>query len=78
MVFESSPEKSEKLTANEDQPGLDRFAVTVPTDSKESEERTEWSAWIEFFLSCVGYAVGIGNIARFPYLCYKNGGGKDK
>uniref|UniRef100_T1JF95 Sodium-dependent nutrient amino acid transporter 1 n=1 Tax=Strigamia maritima TaxID=126957 RepID=T1JF95_STRMM len=36
--------------------------------------RDKWKNKVEFVLSCVGYCIGFGNIWRYPYVVYENGG----
>ena len=42
---------------------------------EEEQGRDRWSRKIEFLFACIGFCVGYGNMWRFPYMCFKNGGG---
>uniref|UniRef100_A0A8C4X2U1 Sodium- and chloride-dependent GABA transporter 2-like n=1 Tax=Erpetoichthys calabaricus TaxID=27687 RepID=A0A8C4X2U1_ERPCA len=47
-----------------------------PKPGKMVHKRGHWARKAEYFLAVGGDIVGLGNVWRFPYLCYKNGGGE--
>ncbi|CAD7011639.1 sodium-dependent nutrient amino acid transporter 1 isoform X2 [Ceratitis capitata] len=58
------------------------IAAAKDTKSTAADESTiapkpkeQWGNEIEFLFSCISLSVGLGNIWRFPYIAFQNGGG---
>ncbi|KAL6116780.1 uncharacterized protein ACO6RY_14726 [Pungitius sinensis] len=47
----------------------------APPPQGGDQPRGKWGNKMEFIFSMAGEIIGLGNVWRFPFLCYKNGGG---
>lgn len=72
----SSTGEKETTAKTEPSNGPNRPLEVVPHTDEKMTERGQWSNKLEFVLSVAGEIIGLGNVWRFPYLCYKNGGGE--
>ncbi|XP_039607910.1 sodium- and chloride-dependent GABA transporter 2-like isoform X1 [Polypterus senegalus] len=52
-----------------------QLSQDISDPGMKKHNRNQWAKKAEYFLSVAGGIVGLGNVWRFPYLCYKNGGG---
>ena len=55
---------------------LDNRESYFVNNNSNEEKRENWGYKFEFLLAIVGFAVDLGNVWRFPYICFRNGGGK--
>lgn len=77
VVAASEIEDDEEEVCNEMMVIVTTKRTSNMSDAQEVPRET-WAKKVEFLLAVIGFAVDLGNVWRFPYICYQNGGGKYK
>ncbi|XP_069682879.1 sodium-dependent nutrient amino acid transporter 1-like [Periplaneta americana] len=51
------------------------LARSTEPPAEDGPQRQQWSNGVEFLMSCIAMSVGLGNVWRFPFTAFENGGG---
>lgn len=67
---------SSYLWSDEDRVEIPKSTIINPSMDEVPTDRPSWANKIEYFLAQVGFSLGLNSVWRFPYMCFRNGGGK--
>ncbi|VIO85870.1 Sodium:neurotransmitter symporter family protein [Brugia malayi] len=72
VAFEHKSNETDGLTEEKE---YHQVVINDNSSSSGADDREGWDNKMQFLMGVISYAVGLGNVWRFPYLCQKNGGG---
>ncbi|EJY57747.1 AAEL008424-PB [Aedes aegypti] len=73
ISYPESKKNDEANSSHGNGNGVVQLNASQPENA--AQNRPEWSNKLEFLMSCISMSVGLGNVWRFPFTAYENGGG---
>lgn len=73
----NAPVESQIMMTDDDDSGSPkkRKVRYAPSTGGNKAQGETWGNEIEFLFSCISLSVGLGNVWRFPFIAFQNGGG---
>ncbi|XP_026725014.1 sodium-dependent nutrient amino acid transporter 1-like isoform X2 [Trichoplusia ni] len=76
-AFDPTPENLDNSPSKKSLSKLPEYTGSSDEIEKDEgkPERPQWDNQYQFLMSCIATSVGLGNVWRFPFVAYQNGGG---